>query len=165
MKTLSILFLTAMMVFAKAPAPIELGLGKVYEGYLNIQQALANDDFQKAKNASASLVDTVKAVPTKGLDKSAKSHWDSSSAGINKSLKAMTDAKDIKSLRSQFMGFTPLIVNAMETFGMKSGSPAYLMHCPMANGNWLQKDKTVANPFYGKSMSQCGSVVREVKKR
>ncbi len=165
LKSYAILLFAAAMVFAKAPAPIESGLGKVYDGYLKIQQALADDDFQKAKTASASLVDTVKAVPTKGLDKNAKSHWDSSSVGISKSLKAMADAKDIKALRKEFKGLTPLVVSAVESFGMKSGSSAYLIHCPMANADWVQKDKKTMNPYYGKEMQECGEVVREVKKR
>ena len=165
LKSFAIILFAAAMVFAKAPAPIESGLGKVYEGYLNIQQALADDDFQKAKTASASLVDTVKAVPTKGLDKSAKSHWDSSSASISKSLKAMADAKDIEALRHEFKGLTPLFVSAVETFGMKSGSSAYLIHCPMANSDWVQKDKKTMNPYSGKEMQECGEVVREVKKK
>ena len=170
MKALNILLVAAVMVVAKPPAPIaapdpfQAGLGKVYEGYLIIQKALANDDFQDAKIVSESLLDTVKAIPTKGLDKSAKVRWDSSSAGMNKALHSMSAAKDIKSLRSQFMGLTPVVLNAMETFGSKSGSRAYLFHCPMANADWIQSDKTLANPFYGKSM-ECGEVVREVKKK
>ena len=165
LKYFGIPLFAAAVVFAKPPAPVASGLGKVYAGYLNIQQALADDDFQKAKTASASLADTVQAVPTKGLDKSALSRWDSSSAGIRKSLRAMADAQDIKALRHEFKGLTPLLVNAVETFGMKSGTPAYLIHCPMCNGDWMQKDKKTMNPYYGKEMQDCGELVREVKKK
>ena len=77
----------------------------------------------------------------------------------------MADAKDIKALRHEFKGLTPLFVNAVETFGMKSSSSAYLIHCPMANSDWVQKDKKTMNPYYGKEMQECGEVVREVKKK
>lgn len=38
----------------------------------------------------------------------------------------------------------------------------YVMHCPMAPGNWLQTSETLANPYYGRTMKQCGEVVATI---
>jgi Cu(I)/Ag(I) efflux system membrane fusion protein len=38
----------------------------------------------------------------------------------------------------------------------------FVLHCPMAPGDWLQKSDAVANPYYADSMKQCGSVVRTI---
>lgn len=171
MKSLNILLIAATIAMAKppsisaAPNPFQLGLGKVYAGYLNLQRALANDDLQKARIASDSLVGALKGIHSTGLEKAAKSHWDSSATRMLKVLHPMTAAKNIDTLRSRFGDLAPLVVEAIEKFGMKPAAPAYLFHCPMAKADWLQKDKVIANPFYGKSMPECGELVREVKSR
>jgi hypothetical protein len=45
------------------------------------------------------------------------------------------------------------------------GQRLFVLHCPMAPGDWLQKDEAVANPYYADSMKQCGSVVRTINTR
>ncbi len=39
----------------------------------------------------------------------------------------------------------------------------YVMHCPMAPGDWIQITERVANPYYATEMKSCGSVVRTVE--
>lgn len=44
---------------------------------------------------------------------------------------------------------------------MKNGSKSEMnklekVHCPMAGASWLQKPGKIANPYYGKSMLECG---------
>ena len=41
---------------------------------------------------------------------------------------------------------------------------AQLYHCPMVKAYWLQptSDTAVANPYYGSSMSKCGSRVNGI---
>ena len=34
-----------------------------------------------------------------------------------------------------------------------------VVFCSMAKGSWLQRDKKIANPYYGASMLRCGEVV------
>jgi len=145
------------------PDRFKIGLGKAFAGYLNIQEALAHDEFQKGKISSDSMLGSLKGIRTSGLNSAAKSHWDSSSNLLTKTLQPMASSQDISTLRSHFIDLTPLVVGAIENFGIKPATPVYLFHCPMVNANWLQKDKANANPFYGQSMSECGSLVREVK--
>jgi Cu(I)/Ag(I) efflux system membrane fusion protein len=38
----------------------------------------------------------------------------------------------------------------------------YIVHCPMAKADWLQRTKEIANPYYADEMKECGSVVRTV---
>lgn len=45
------------------------------------------------------------------------------------------------------------------------GDSLYLMHCPMAPGDWLQKTSELANPFYATDMKACGEMVRTVRTR
>jgi hypothetical protein len=34
--------------------------------------------------------------------------------------------------------------------------------CPMVNKSWVQADGAIANPYYGKAMSTCGSSTRKL---
>jgi multidrug efflux pump subunit AcrA (membrane-fusion protein) len=38
----------------------------------------------------------------------------------------------------------------------------YVMHCPMAPGSWIQTSETLANPYYGRTMKQCGEVIATI---
>ena len=129
MKTLNILLMTAAIAVAK-PAKVadsfQSGVGKIREGYLNIQLALANDDFQKSRTAAESLTVVIKKIHAGDLKAETKSRWDSSSAGLLKALNPMASAKDIEALRSNFKALTPCVVGAIEKFGAKPAASAYL---------------------------------------
>jgi len=34
------------------------------------------------------------------------------------------------------------------------------VHCPMANADWLQKEATVNNPYFGKEMPHCAEFIK-----
>ena len=53
---------------------------------------------------------------------------------------------------------------------MKVIKPAYLVyydHCPMYNdgkgGDWISKESSIKNPFYGSQMLTCGKIVETLK--
>ncbi len=79
-----------------APDTFKTALGRLYEGYLGMQSALAQDDFEKAKSAFSSMHGLLHTMPKDSLD----------------------------------------------------------------GADWLQKDSTVANPYFGAAMPKCGERVR-----
>jgi hypothetical protein len=38
----------------------------------------------------------------------------------------------------------------------------YVLHCPMAKADWLQRSETVANPYWGSEMLECGAVTQTI---
>ena len=40
--------------------------------------------------------------------------------------------------------------------------PLVVAHCPMKNADWVQTGETIANPYYGSSMLDCGEVTKKV---
>jgi uncharacterized protein YxeA len=47
---------------------------------------------------------------------------------------------------------------------MQSGNKTInVFYCPMARAYWLQPDTTVANPYFGKTMAQCGRKVDKIR--
>lgn len=73
---------------------------------------------------------------------------------------------DIKIQRKEFTALSSDIIALFEHADLKTGF-LYVQHCPMANsgngGDWISSEKKIRNPYYGDSMLECGSVLKEIK--
>jgi hypothetical protein len=83
--------------------------------------------------------------------------------GILEASRAMPH-KAIEDQRKQFRVLSEHVVNLVDHIKPSSaiGTRLYIMHCPMYPGDWLQTEERVANPFYGKSMLECGTIKRTI---
>ena len=101
--------------------------------YAAAQEALAVDDFDKAKTALTALA--------------AESTGD-----FQKEAQAASIAPDIESMRIAFRNASDILI--------KNGVPAQyaVAYCPMYKGgsSWIQKKGSIVNPYTGKSMPGCG---------
>ncbi len=64
-----------------------------------------------------------------------------------------------ESLCAARTAFKQLSKRAVELAAGQQGY--YHAHCPMVpndEGDWVQTNKTISNPYFGKSMSSCGSI-------
>ena len=76
---------------------------------------------------------------------------------------ALPDASGYGSIdeaRQAFETMSQELIRILKTDG--TSEPVYQMHCSMAfegkGADWLQRGKTIANPYYGSAMLRCGSV-------
>lgn len=149
-----------------APDTFKAAMGKAFEGYANIQAALAQDDLAKAKEAFSSMHATLHMMPKEGLDGSTNAYWDSVDTRIMDVLHPMASAETLEATRAYFMDFSLILIEAVEKIGIAGDTPVYQFHCPMAGnnngGDWLQKESDLANPYFGKAMSTCGELVRKL---
>ena len=149
------------------PDTFKAALGKVFEGYSQIQVALAQDDLPKAKEAFSSMHAVLHMMPKEGLKSLAKAEWESTDARIMDILHPMASADSLGAAREHFGDFTVVLSETIEKFGIAGESSVYYFHCPMAKENkgadWLQKDSVLANPYYGSTMLKCGELVRILK--
>lgn len=74
--------------------------------------------------------------------------------------KMLTQMKEGASLQQQRSVFSKLSDQLWQLVlkKEKSESPVYRMYCPMKDAYWMSNTKTVENPYYGKSMLNCGSI-------
>lgn len=106
--------------------------------YVKMQEALANDDFKTA-------LEHHKVICIKELAKHSKEYKD-----CNKKF------KDIDGLRESFKTLSVIYM----THGNKSDMKGLMKaSCPMANAKWIQKEGSLKNPYYGKSMLECGEKI------
>jgi len=133
-------------------------LDSVYGSYLRIQKALARDDAASAKKESEAFLKKPIELP-KELSHSVKA------LDLLQDYQAMGSAEDLQSSREAFRGLSEHIVVLMsETYS--GNDSAMVFFCPMANGKkgarWVQDGRKTANPYYGKSMPNCGSMKMQV---
>lgn len=109
-----------------------------FSPYLKLQEALAKDDLATALIVHGELC------------KKDLSGFKAQYAGCGKSY------KEIGELRNSFKKLSELYLkqgNQDELKGLTTAS------CPMANAKWVQKNGSLANPYYGKSMLECGEKI------
>ena len=106
--------------------------------YLAVQEALAKDDFKTALASHQSL-----------CHKEGKSIA-SSYKDCKKSFKS------IEELRESFKTLSMVYIEKGSKEEMKGLTKAT---CPMAQAKWIQKNGNLANPYYGKSMLECGEKI------
>jgi Cu(I)/Ag(I) efflux system membrane fusion protein len=118
--------------------------------YLNLKNALVNDDFEKA----ISIVTKFNKFLRKDTNQ------EKITAKLAPILNKMNNSTDIEKLRQDFMELS----EAMITFSKSSdiGPVLYVQYCPMADSNkgasWLSLEEAIRNPYYGASMLKCGEV-------
>ncbi|MCF6286681.1 MAG: efflux RND transporter periplasmic adaptor subunit, partial [Candidatus Hydrogenedentes bacterium] len=146
-----------------APEEFQAQLGKVYEAYLSVQQSLASDDQDGAKEGVTLAQGALKSVDMALVTGDSHMQWMKQAGAIEEALAAAEKADSIEVLRTTLAPLSEAIWSAAKAFGLQSDQALYQAHCPMAldgeGANWLQMDTEVSNPYYGSSMLSCGSVV------
>ena len=118
----------------------------VYDSYLKIQAELAKDSTQDvAVNANA-IAKAVKDDEMKML-----------SSDVATQAETLAKAKDLKAAREAFKPLSKSLIKYLAD--NKAGKGVYHeAYCPMVKSSWLQTEKEVRNPYYGKSMLTCGEL-------
>jgi hypothetical protein len=133
-------------ILATTPLPTnagKAGIGQpsdVLVAYEKVSQALANDDLAAAKTAAATLSEKA------GEDgkQTIAGHAD-----------ALAKSDSLDAAREHFKAMSG------EAAKLAQGSTHHVVHCPMANANWVQSGDKIMNPYLGKKMQQCGSIIKD----
>jgi len=135
------LFTVTALVYAAdsgVPAPIQ----SVMTPYLQIHDALAKDSMDGVSAAASALGKAAQS------DKMFPSE-------LGQEAQTLAQAKDLGTARD---AFKPLSETLIKAIGNNHGTYVEV-YCPMAKAHWLQTGTTVSNPYFGASMSTCGSIV------
>jgi len=130
----TVLAIAVLLIFTGLAAPQQT-TPVVSPKYFAAHEALAADDFAKAKTALADLTKE-------------------SQGEVKARAQAAADAADIRAMRKAFKPLSEAVI--------KMALPAghVVAFCPMFEGgsSWVQKGDKVANPYFGKSMLTCGEI-------
>jgi Cu(I)/Ag(I) efflux system membrane fusion protein len=136
-------------------------LEHLFQAYFEIQQALANDSVPSEQS--------VLAVDRGAANLLAESKLPEK---VQKELKIIQDNIPhlhhlaIDEVRVKFKALSHAAIRlAAQVRGEKAEVAFHHFFCPMVkngNGDWLQPDKMLSNPYYGSEMLRCGELVRTI---
>jgi hypothetical protein len=120
---------------------------------LNIQKALASDSTSGVATAASALSKAAAAHQSHGGSHAevATGLIQASAAFQGADLAAAREA--FKTLSQRMMGYREIVPNVL--------SQTIVIHCSMANADWIQTTDEVSNPYYGSSMASCGDVTKQ----
>jgi len=111
--------------------------------YDTVSTALANDDLAAAKTSAAALAEQAT------TDKN---------AALAEQADKLAKSDSLDAAREDFKAMSTTAI------ALAKGSETYhVMNCPMAKASWVQSGTKVMNPYMGKQMQQCGSMVSDEK--
>ena len=86
-------------------------------------------------------------------------------APLKEDAEHISDTQDAKHQRDHFDTLSANIYGLIKV--SKQDTPTYFQHCPMANAgkgaDWLSKENTIKNPYFGSMMLSCGKTVETIK--
>jgi hypothetical protein len=135
-----------LILLAAIPAAFatDMKYPKTLEQYEMVRAGLAADELAAAKNGATNLVTAV------------QEEFSGSKPMIDASQK-LAASESLDDARAAFQ------VISQELVKLVQGQPGYfVMNCPMMkDGIWVQTTAKVSNPYKGKSMPECGEIVKK----
>lgn len=134
--------------------------------YLQIKNALANDNGKDAASAANAFVESMSKMGKNSLTADKKKIWDNLSDDAKEMAEHIgNNAGKLEHQREHFDMLSKDMYDMVKAFG--AGQPLYKDFCPMYNNNkgaiWLSETKEIKNPYLGAKMPTCGSVKEEIK--
>jgi len=131
---------------AEPAPPLPKPVLAVFDSYIKIQTALAQDSLQGVSANATAIAKSVQADSAKTLP-----------ADVAKQAETLAKARDIKAAREAFKPLSDSLIKYLAANKAHAGHYVKVF-CSMANGRWLQTGTVVSNPYYGKSMLRCGKI-------
>lgn len=145
--------------------PVEVAdssqLQSVYDAYFTVKDALIKSDAKLTSAKATDLLTAITAVKMDKLKSNEHTVWMKVVKKLTADAKSISTSTDIKKQRETFKSLTKSTYDLVKV--SKSGEVVYKQYCPMADADWLSKEKAVKNPYYGSSMLTCGNVVETIK--
>ena len=140
-------------------------LSPIFENYFAIKDALVKTDGKSASENAKELLSAINAVTMETLKMNEHMVWMKVVDKLKEDASNISASQDAKKQRDFFDTLSANIYELIKV--SKQDTPTYFQHCPMANdgkgADWLSKDNTIKNPYYGSMMLSCGKTVETIK--
>lgn len=136
-------------------------LQSVYDAYFNVKDALIKSDSKLTSAKAATLLTAITSVKMDKLKSNEHTVWMKVVKKLTADAKSISSTTDLKKQRESFKSLSKSTYDLIKV--SSPDQPIYKQYCPMADADWLSKEKAVKNPYYGSSMLTCGNVVETIK--
>jgi hypothetical protein len=149
-----------------APAARGGSVNNLISAYLNLKNALTNDNSNGAASAAKQIGEAVSKVDNASLTPEQREVYADVKDDIKEhSEHIASNGSNIPHQREHFDLLSQDMIDLLKTTG--STQTLYRDFCPMYNNkkgaSWLSETKDIKNPYFGKEMPKCGEVKEEIK--
>lgn len=136
-------------------------LDAVFNTYFAIKDAMVKTNVSGATAKAAELLSVIKYLKVETFKTEEQSALTNALPSIMEAATKISQTKDIGNQRESFKVLSKNIYGILAFYSAKE--TLYYQYCPMQDANWLSKDKTIKNPYYGSQMLSCGSTVETIE--
>ena len=138
------------------------GVRPVVEAYLQIQEALAADELEPARQAARRALEAARDFEPPESRGPAARLWTRTELRLEPALSSIAEAEALAPARRDFEQATRALRQLIERAGNPLEQPLRLAHCPMAledrGAEWFQRGDQIDNVYFGDQMRRCGSI-------
>jgi membrane fusion protein, copper/silver efflux system len=149
----------------ESPKAFQQQLKQVYDNYINLKDALVEDNSEKATSDAKKLISSFRKINMELLTGEAHKQWMTLEDYILSSANSISKSSEIKTQRDHFKQLSVHLIKAVQLFGVNE--KVYVEFCPMADNNngayWLSKEEQILNPYFGDAMLKCGEVKQTIE--
>lgn len=143
-----------------------ISIAPVITHYIALKNALVVDDAPNAAKAGDALLNALNSIDLNSVPEGKQKDYKDISEDAKVNAEHIgKNAGNIVHQREHFASLSKDLNDMVVLFG--APEVLYQDHCPMYdNGKgalWLSEVKEIKNPYFGKKMSGCGSVQKELK--
>jgi copper chaperone CopZ len=151
----------SVMDMANHSTTTENQLKPVFDNYFLLKDALVKTDGKTASEKATALLSSITAVKMETLKMDENMAWMKVFKDLTTDAKSISETQDIEKQRNVFNSLSKGVYELIKV--SKPTEAVYYQYCPMKKMNWLSKENTIKNPYFGAQMLSCGSVVETIK--
>ncbi len=136
-------------------------LKPIFDNYFLLKDALVKTDGKTASEKATALLSSITAVKMETLKMDEHMVWMKVFKDLTTDAKSISETQDIEKQRNVFNSLSKGVYELIKV--SKPTEAVYYQYCPMKKMNWLSKENTIKNPYFGSQMLSCGSVVETIK--
>tara|TARA_R110001592_G_scaffold337033_1_gene622971 strand:- start:5860 stop:6699 length:840 start_codon:yes stop_codon:yes gene_type:complete len=137
-------------------------LSVVFDNYFALKDALVKTDGKTASTNAKNLLTTINNVEMNKLSMDLHMLWTKILNDLKKDAQKISENQSIENQRAPFKSLSKNVYEVLKL--SKTSETIYYQYCPMQDANWLSKEETIKNPYYGSQMLSCGKTVETIEK-
>jgi hypothetical protein len=140
-------------------------LENVYNSYFELKDALIQSDGKKASLQAKKLTIELDKIDMHALQKKDHDSYMLYLDHLNNDAQKISEIENVEKQREIFDELSDNMYALMKA--IKPSYTVYQINCPMFNSgkgaNWISKEQTIKNPYFGQKMLTCGKVKETIK--
>lgn len=136
-------------------------LKSIFDNYFLLKDALVQTDAKTAAQNASTLLSAINTVKMEKLQTEEHLVWMKVLKNLTADTNSILNTQDIEKQRNVFNSLSKSVYELIKV--AKPTEAVYYQYCPMKKMNWLSKENTIKNPYYGAMMLSCGRVVETIK--